>query len=301
MAKVPTNSEIPDVTVVSDVASVAPPRQQADRSYLIMIYGELLGRRFEVVDEPLLVGRGSDASIRLDDDCISRRHCKIVPGADGVVLVDLDSTNGTYINGTAVSARPLHDGDRVQIGRTIFKFLSGDNIEGAYHEEIYRLKTVDALTGANNKRSFLEELNREVHRFLRYGRPLSIVMIDIDHFKPVNDDYGHLAGDHVLSRIGELLAERTYAEEVLCRYGGEEFVLLLPETDLADARRRAETIRCDIEQERFVFDDVEIPITISAGVAQAWDGLQEPDDFVEAADIRLYEAKRKGRNRVEPQ
>ncbi|MFO8072459.1 MAG: GGDEF domain-containing protein [Polyangia bacterium] len=297
----PTDSDIPDVTVVSDAESVGLPRQQTGRSYLILIYGELLGRRFEVSDEPLLVGRGSDASIQLEDDCISRRHCKIVPGADGVVLIDLDSTNGTYVNNTAVSARPLHDGDRIQIGRTIFKFLSGDNIEGAYHEEIYRLKTVDALTGANNKRSFLEELHREVHRFLRYGRPLSIVMLDIDRFKPVNDEYGHLAGDYVLSRIGELLAERTYAEEVLCRYGGEEFALLLPETDLADARRRAEAIRCDIEQERFVFDGVEIPVTVSAGVAQAWDGLQEPDDFVEAADMRLYESKRKGRNRVEPQ
>ena len=133
----------PDVTTVTTKEALHLPESGSGDSYLVMIYGEYLGRRFIIDEEPIMVGRSPECDIQLTDDCVSRMHCRVVSGKDGVIISDLDSTNGTYVNGTAVSARILKDADRVKIGRSIFKYLSSDNIEGAYHEEIYRLKTTD--------------------------------------------------------------------------------------------------------------------------------------------------------------
>ena len=293
-------SNPPDVTIVHDVADLRMPKGQPRVSSMVMIYGEFLGRRFEIDGAPLTIGRSPDCAIQLADDSVSRQHCRVTPGEEGAVLLDLGSTNGTYVNGTSVSARHLRDGDAVQVGRSIFKFLTGSNIEQAYHEEIYRLKTTDGLTGANNKRAFEEELQREFHRFLRYHRPLILVMFDIDHFKNVNDTYGHLAGDRVLSEIGRIIGGAVRAEDTFCRYGGEEFSLLLPETTIEEGRAIAERLRAAVESARFEFDDVAIPITISGGVAEATAEMGEPARFVAAADERLYAAKRGGRNRIEP-
>jgi diguanylate cyclase (GGDEF)-like protein len=298
---IPRPSDSPaEVTIVHDAAAIRVARGEAGVSSLVVIYGEFLGRRFELNGAALTIGRSPECTIQLNDDSVSRQHCRASPGDDGVVLVDLNSTNGTYVNGTAVSARHLRDGDRVQVGRSIFKFLTGSNIEQAYHEEIYRLKTTDGLTGANNKRTFEEELQREFHRFLRYGRPLVLVMLDIDHFKKVNDTYGHLAGDRVLSEIGRLIGGAVRSEDMFCRYGGEEFALLLPETELTEGVRFTERLRADVEAARFEFDGMTIPVTISGGVAMASSEMSGPDRFVAAADELLYAAKRNGRNRVEP-
>jgi len=297
----PRSSDSPaDVTIVHDATAFKPPKGQAGVSSMVVIYGEFLGRRYEINSAPLTVGRSPDCGIQLSDDSVSRQHCRASPGDDGVVLVDLNSTNGTYVNGTAVSARHLRDGDRVQVGRSIFKFLMGSNVEQAYHEEIYRLKTTDGLTGANNKRSFDEELQREFHRFLRYGRPLVLVMFDIDLFKKVNDTYGHLAGDRVLSELGRLIGGAVRSEDTFSRYGGEEFALLLPEMGLDDGIRFAERLRADVAAARFEFDGMTIPVTISGGVAGAHSDMTGPDKFVAAADERLYAAKNHGRNCIEP-
>ena len=293
-------SDAPEVTIVHDVAAIRNPRGEAGISSIVVIYGEFLGRRFEINGAPLTIGRSPECPLQLNDDSVSRQHCRISPGDDGVVLVDLNSTNGTYVNGTAVSARHLRDGDRLQVGRSIFKFLMGSNIEQAYHEEIYRLKTTDGLTGANNKRSFEEEMQREFHRFLRYGRPMVLIMLDIDHFKNVNDTYGHLAGDRVLSELGRLIGGAVRSEDTFSRYGGEEFALLLPEMGIADGLRFAERLRADVAAARFEFDGMTIPITISGGVAEASGDMVGPEQFVALADERLYAAKRNGRNRVEP-
>jgi two-component system cell cycle response regulator len=299
-ATTPTPSDYPEVTAVADRSDLMRPRPVAESANLVMIYGEHLGRRYVISRDPIQIGRSVECQIRLEDDSVSRLHCQVLPGKDGVVLVDQDSTNGTYVNSTAVSARHLRDGDRVQVGRSIFKFITGDNIEQHYHEEIYRLKTTDGLTGAFNKRSFDEELKREMFRFLRYRRPLSMIMIDIDHFKHVNDEYGHLAGDRVLCDLARLLMSLARSEDIFCRYGGEEFAVLLPETLLSEAIERAEMMRAMVERARFEFDGVPIPVTISAGVAEAKPNQEEPDEFVAAADRKLYEAKHGGRNRVEP-
>jgi diguanylate cyclase (GGDEF)-like protein len=290
----------PDITTVSETDSAAIPDNRSEFAYLVMIYGEYLGRRYSIEDRPLIIGRSPDCDIQLTDDCVSRVHCRITPANNGIIISDLDSTNGTYIDGVSVTARPLRDGDRIKIGRSIFKFLTGDNIEHAYHEEIYRLKTTDGLTGAYNKRFFDEDLERELFRFFRYKRPLSLLMIDIDLFKKVNDEYGHLAGDRVLTQLGQLIAQDVRREDTFCRYGGEEFAILMPEMELRGAVLLAERIRKLIADTVFEFEGYELPVTISLGAAEADMGMNGPEDFVRVADERLYAAKERGRNCVEP-
>ncbi len=293
-------SDVPDVTAVTDAEALSFPEKRSEFSYLVMIYGEYLGRRFSIKEEALMMGRSPDCDIQLTDDCVSRMHCRVIAAKDGVVVSDLDSTNGTYVNGTAVAARPLRDGDRVKVGRSIFKFLTGDNIEHAYHEEIYRLKTTDGLTSAFNKRYFDEVLEREVHRFFRYERPLSLLMMDIDHFKRINDEYGHLAGDRVLSQLGLLISTNLRKEDTFSRYGGEEFSVLMPEMDLPEAMVVAERLRGLVADAHFEFEGLDLPVTISIGAAEADMTMSAPEDFVRLADERLYKAKDSGRNRVEP-
>jgi diguanylate cyclase (GGDEF)-like protein len=214
------------------------------------------------------------------------------------MLRDLGSTNGTYVNDELVDEYVLRDGDFIKIGRCIFKFLSGNNIENAYHEEIYRLTTIDGLTQVFNKRYFIETLEREIGRAQRYRRDLSLIMFDIDNFKHINDTYGHLAGDYVLKQLAAVIKARIRREDILSRYGGEEFAIILPEIDAYNSLQFAEKIRRLIEKAMFRFEDTDIPVTISIGVASIKVDLEDPNDFIRIADTNLYEAKAQGKNRV---
>ncbi len=296
----PTKTDNPEVTLVTTNDPAKIGLEKTDECYLVLIYGEPLGRKSVIKAGTFLIGRAPDCDIQLADDCLSRVHCRIVSNSDGVVIADLDSTNGTYVNNAAVSVHPLKDGDRVKVGRTIFSFLSSDNIEHAYHEEIYRLKTTDGLTGAFNKRYFEEEAERELFRFFRYARPLSLVFFDLDHFKELNDTHGHLAGDRVLSQFSSLILASIRREDTFCRYGGEEFALLMPEMSGSEAVREAEKLRKLVEQARFAFEGVALSVTVSAGVVEADEKMTSIDDFVKRADVRLYEAKQGGRNQIRP-
>ncbi len=213
--------------------------------------------------------------------------------------MDLGSTNGTYVNDVAVTERILKDGDQIKIGRSILKFMTGDNIETSYHEEIYRLMTVDGLTGLFNKRYFNEAHERELQRAVRYGRPLSILLFDIDHFKNINDRFGHVAGDSLLKQLANAVREKLRAHDILARVGGEEFGVLLPEVEKEGATFTAEKIRAVVERTEFAFDGEKMPATISVGVATNTAKLATPLALYGAADAALYAAKTRGRNRVQ--
>ena len=187
---------------------------------------------------------------------------------------------------------------RVEIGAAIFKFLSGSGIEASYHEEIYKMTIVDALTGAHNKRYFLEFLEREIARCARYRRPLSLLMFDIDHFKQINDKHGHLTGDYVLRELSRRLLGRVRREELLARYGGEEFAAVLPEADLTGARTFGEQIRRLVAEQPFEYEGDKFPVTVSVGVACVEGSDIDVTAFIKIADDNLYRAKREGRNRV---
>ncbi len=268
---------------------------------LVLLYpnGPDMGRRFPLASKQVIIGRGRDCEIVMDLDSISRRHAQLEPRGAVVMIKDLGSTNGTYVNELQINERALADGDQVKIGNAIFKFLSGGNVEANYHEAIYRMTIIDALTEAHNKRYFMEFLDRELARCARYQRPLSLVMLDLDHFKKINDTHGHLAGDFVLREMTRRLRSRIRKEELLARYGGEEFVAVLPEAGHRGAMDFGEQIRHLIERDPFEFEEDVIRLTISVGVAtitgeETLDTLQ----FVKMADTNLYSAKRGGRNRV---
>lgn len=274
----------------------------AGQDCLVVIYApssKQLGKRFSLVDGEVSIGRGIDNSVILNSDSISRRHAGIEIRAGGYYLIDRHSTNGTYVNDELVQDCQLRRGDQIKIGDTILKFLSGADLESQYHETIYRMTIMDGLTGIHNKRYLVEQLDRELSRATRHGRPLSMVICDIDHFKLVNDEFGHLAGDYVLKEVAQLAKSRIRPDDVIARYGGEELAIILPETDLAGGVRIADQLRKMIDDETFVFEDEYIDVTISCGVAQLQPGWRAYE-FVRAADMQLYEAKRAGRNCVCP-
>jgi diguanylate cyclase (GGDEF)-like protein len=201
------------------------------------------------------------------------------------------------VNDELIEEYQLRRGDQIKIGDTIFKYLSGSDVEAQYHETIYRMTIMDGLTNVHNKRYLLETLERELPRAIRHQRPLSLCMFDLDHFKQVNDTYGHIAGDYVLKEVASVVRSRLRPDDVIARYGGEEFAVLLPETDLKGAQAIAEELRKLIAERVFEFEGERIPVTVSIGCTQ----LRGEDDamkLVKAADVKLYEAKRGGRNRV---
>lgn len=297
--------EVRDIVAQRKTSIVTPirlGRNEADDGppCLVVIYGPLLARRFMLDRAEQTIGRADDAEIRVDDDAASRAHARIVVSGRRAKLLDLGSTNGTFVNEQAVGEIELRDGDLVQIGDTIFKFLAGGNVETKYHQEMYRMTTVDGLTQAYNRRYFMETFEREVQRAKRYRRDLCLVMIDIDHFKLVNDTWGHLAGDHVLRETARIISDTVRHEDVFGRYGGEEFALLLPEVGLAGSLLVCERLRHQIEEARLQFGRDEIRITASFGLASttALGDAFSPVDLIDLADEKLYDAKRNGRNRV---
>jgi two-component system, cell cycle response regulator len=261
--------------------------------------GPGMGTRYPLTDTPVVLGRGNDCDIRINDHSVSRRHARIQPGADGYYAVDLQSTNGTFVNDVPASICKLKDGDYLRVGNCIYRYLAGGNVEAEYHEEIYRLTIIDALTDIHNKRYLTEFLDREISRSARYCRPLSLLLVDIDRFKTVNDDLGHLGGDFTLREVSACVKGSIRKEELFARYGGEEFAIVLPETALEGALTVAERLRVLIEQHRFQYEGKTYPVTISIGVATtSGDATMTPTELTRQADEKLYQAKNAGRNCV---
>ena len=271
---------------------------------LVVIYAPVasdLGRRHVLDQEVITIGRDRENDIVLDSDSVSRRHARVEYREGAIFLADLDSTNGTYVNDDSEPVRDcqLRRGDQVKIGDTIFKYLSGSDVEAQYHETIFNMTITDGLTDVGNKKRLDQLVQKEIPRAVRHNRELSLLMVDIDHFKDVNDTYGHLAGDSVLRDLAGILQKRLRPDDELGRYGGEEFAAVLPETSLAGAVKIAEDLRSLVEEHRFIVEGEQIRVTVSIGAATLKTGM-EAKSFFRAADEMLYKAKNSGRNRVCP-
>ncbi len=295
-------SEFDEKTRVTQVVQRPMPEESSSNDCVVVIYTKepgLLGKRFVLDKNKIGIGRGADNVIVLEGDSVSRRHAQIERRSNRWYIVDNGSTNGTYLNEEQiVREAPLNNSDRLKVGPTILKFLSGADAEAKYHEEIYRMTIVDGLTQIHNKRYLYEALEREVLRARRHDRPLSILMFDIDFFKRVNDQYGHLAGDYVLRELARVVQGRIRRDEVFARYGGEEFVIALPETPLEGGVSLAQNLRARVAEHTFVFQGERIPVTVSIGAAVLNPNDKTATDLVQRADEKLYEAKRGGRNRA---
>ena len=284
------NQTVPDT---DGVGAPSEPRSAC----LIVIKGTNVGRKFDLENE-LSVGRDANSGICLDDTLVSRNHAKFTAEGPGVRLFDLCSTNGTLVNDKPVTSTFLDDGDQVAIGQTVFKFISSNNIEAAYHEHIYSLTRFDGLTGLHNRPTFDTTIATVIDKSTRSGVPLALMLFDIDHFKRCNDTFGHRAGDHVLKQVAALVADSAREGDFVARYGGEEFVFILHDLPWPGPPRFADHVRGLIETTAFVFEGQTIPVTISIGVAQWHPSMQSEARLIELADQRLYRAKESGRNRV---
>ena len=291
------DSERTRVTKIHQEPGGAKPARPGD-ACVIVIYGPELGKRMQLGTAAFEIGRSSKNDLFLDHESISRHHARITFDGTSYWVADLNSTNGTFVNDEVVREQRLKDGDQVRIGRSIVKFMTGENIEVHYHEEIYRLMTVDGLTQVFNRRYFNEALEREFNRSKRYTRDLSLVVFDIDHFKRVNDTHGHLAGDNLLRQISTAVKPRLRREDIFARTGGEEFGILLPEIALDGAVATAEKVRRIVEGTPLKVDQQIVPVTVSLGVALLGEAETTPEELYKRADERLYDAKQGGRNRV---
>jgi two-component system, cell cycle response regulator len=288
-------------TAVMKRVDLLPRSREGKQAVLLQIHppGPDLGRRFSLEDLEYVLGRTPELDIYIESESVSRRHARIYVTEEGWRVADLNSTNGSFVNDLKISDQLLRDGDYVRLGEAIFKFLFGSNIEAGYHEEIYRMTITDGLTGVHNKRYFLEFLERELARAMRYGNALALVMFDIDHFKRINDTHGHLAGDAVLKELCRRLKPRIRREDLLARYGGEEFACVLSNTDRIGALKFAESVRRMVERTPFEHEELAIDVTVSLGVSVRVDEEKtEPLRMIRIADDHLYQAKRGGRNRV---
>ncbi|KAB2968785.1 MAG: GGDEF domain-containing protein [Thermoanaerobaculia bacterium] len=261
-----------------------------------------LGNRFALAPGATLeIGRSPSAQISLPEVAsVSRVHARLRYASGHATIEDLGSRNGTLLNDQTVSGTTeLRSGDRFQVGSVCFKFLHDADVEHAYHEAIYQLVMRDGLTEIFNRRKFVEEGERELARALRHGRPLTLILFDIDHFKNVNDTWGHLCGDAVLKQTAARVNGLLRPEQIFARIGGEEFAVLCPEMEAVGARTLAEKLRERLSGRTFECGGGAVTVTCSFGVAAVSAPMEHLSDLVAAADRALYRAKAAGRDRVE--
>jgi len=304
MKSSPPDGDVEDTRVanIHELQQELRSRSQRDRAYLIVLTGSNVGEMFRIESngEEAVIGRGQGVAVRLIDDGISRKHARVIQVGDKILIEDLQSSNGTYLNGDAVQSAELHDGDKIRLGSTtVLKFSYHDHLDESFQQQMYDAALRDALTRAFNKKYFIDRLDTEIAYARRHKQALSLIMIDVDFFKRVNDTYGHVAGDYVLAKLSRIAAGAVRTEDVFARYGGEEFGVICRGVALPNAGILAERLRTLIAAHPFEHDGQRLPVTISAGVA-AYPELDAKIsvELIAAADEALYEAKRTGRNRV---
>jgi two-component system, cell cycle response regulator len=268
----------------------------AGQPCLVIMTGAEMGRRIDLTHEEVSIGRSEECTVCVNSDLVSRRHAVVNRVLGRYIVVDLKSTNGTFINDTRVERAELKDGDLLRTGKTVLKYLE-NNLELEYMQHILSLATIDSLTQLFNKRHFDEVFGKEVSRASQSQAPLSLIVLDIDHFKKINDGHGHPAGDAVLKHVASVVKSQIRQNDCLCRVGGEEFALVLPQTPLPLAAQAAELIRAAVESSVCDVAGTPIPATLSLGVAELAPG-EVPEQLYQRADERLYAAKHGGRNRV---
>jgi diguanylate cyclase (GGDEF)-like protein len=289
----------------TQVTLIDPERQsQLGRvGILTVLQGPNVGAIMPLPREVNVLGRDPEVEVPIEDDSISRRHARISMREGGIYEIeDIGSTNGTYVAGGLVSGRVrLLDGVRVQLGHTIFRFGLQDEVEQAASKRIYEMSVRDGLTGVYNRRYFEDRMASEFAFAARHKTPLCVILADIDHFKRINDAHGHHAGDAVLKRVAVELQAGVRTEDLVARFGGEEFVMMSRGIDVDGGRAFAERLRAVVQRAVITWEGARIPVTMSLGVAHTLSGptFTKAELLVAAADMALYSAKHAGRNRVD--
>ena len=271
------------------------------RALLMRLDGVHAGAVFAVDHLPFTIGRHTDNTLRIDEDSISRFHARIVRDERGYNLEDLQSRNGTFVGGKRIAQHRLKDGEGITFGtKAAYHFNVSDTLEERLLRRLYESSTRDALTGAYNRSHFDERLRAEIAFASRHATEMALIMIDIDHFKRVNDTHGHQAGDIVLKELVTVVQRSLRTEDVFARFGGEEFAVITRGINLAGAYQLAERLRLALAGMPIAVDGKTIPVTLSAGCASmtCCPAPVTPTELIRVADRRLYLAKTSGRNRV---
>jgi two-component system cell cycle response regulator len=277
-----------------------PRREAKDRHLLVRVKGVGLGQVTRLGALPCIVGRSPDSGLYVSDDGVSRRHAMFIPNDDSYLLVDTESANGTFVGGQRIDRHVLKDGDWIQFGAAAaFRYTQTDASQETLLRQLFEASVTDALTGAFNREHLDSQLKSELSYARRHKTEVCLLLFDVDHFKKVNDTYGHQAGDQVLIQIARTVSQMVRNEDVFARYGGEEFAVVVRAIGLAGAASLAERLRAAVESLSVPTDRGTVKVTISLGVASSA-GLSDlsPEGLIRVADTRLYAAKHGGRNRV---
>jgi len=293
----------PDTVRATAVHGVRVLELLRDRTLLWRLDGPDAGQTIRLGPDEVTFGRDPSCTHPIDGVGMSRLHARIVREGDAHVVVDLDSTNGTFVRGERVARAKLEEGDVIQLGpQATFRYTVTDARHEALIQQLFVSSTRDPLTGAYNRRHLDERLRAEISHAIRHGTELSVILFDIDHFKRINDEHGHAEGDAALKHVVHVGLGALRAEDVLARYGGEEFVIVLRGTLPAGAARAAERVLEALRSAPFECGGRDLHVTASAGVASLSE-IPWPSsaDLLAKADARLYAAKAAGRDRVHSQ
>jgi diguanylate cyclase (GGDEF)-like protein len=291
-----------DISLRSSDFGATPTSQPLlrDRAMLLRMDGVGAGQVLSVSQTPFTMGRHATNRLPIDDDSISRFHARFVSEEGKYFVEDLGSRNGTFLQGKRITRAEIRDDDWVQLGaRVAFKFTLTDARQEGLLRKLYESSTRDALTGAYNRRHFEDRLRAELAFAVRHATDCALILLDIDHFKRVNDTYGHPAGDEVLRHLAGIATRALRTEDVFARFGGEEFAVILRGASTRGAGRLAERLREALSQQPALHEGQQIATTLSAGCAAlSCCATPSPDEVIAIADRRLYAAKQGGRNRV---
>jgi len=283
-----------------DMAAVAPV--ESGKGCLLQIYpAASTSQLMRLTSTRTLIGRDPGCDITIRDHAMSRSHAAVDLLGRGYFLTDLNSTNGTYVDDELLRGRiPLEGGELIRMGGCILKFMAAMDEEANYHSVVHELMIRDSLTNAFNRSYLIPLIEGELQSCRENDFLFSAILLDMDHFKKINDDHGHLVGDEVLRIFCERIRQELRKNDMLARFGGEEFVIACTRTTLGEASRIAERVRLTISSTPFQTQAGPIDVTCSLGVACS-DGKEFAtcDDLVSAADALLYVAKNSGRNRVQ--
>ena len=286
-----------DETIITNIKGLKDEGEKIP--HLTFITGSRLGQIHPLEKPEIIVGRAPDCDLVVEDTAISRKHFKVILKADKLKIEDLGSTNGTYVNGERVKKAELVDGDKIQISQnTLLEVTYLDQSRSLSEKQRYDMGVKDPVTNVYNKRFLIDRLNEEFAFAKRRGRPLSLILFDLDFFKTVNDTYGHLAGDLVLQKVAAVIAETIRTDDILPRYGGEEFVIIMRDAAIDGALLLAERMRKLVEALKINYEKSTIKITISLGVSTLMDYHKQWEHLLAEADKYMYISKSKGRNRA---
>jgi two-component system cell cycle response regulator len=288
------------ITDIRKALAAADEEAKQKPACLLVVGGELNGSIFNLLPGETVVGRNPDCNIALDFSGISRKHFSIQMTDDQAVVSDLGSANGTYLNNQKIEQpSPLKRADIIKVGAIAMKYLPKGDTERLTYDKLHEEANTDGLTKCYNKTYFNNALETEVKKCKVTGKPLTLIIFDLDHFKKLNDNYGHDAGDYVLKEKARLIRENGIRQgDIFARYGGEEFCILLPNTNLKQGFEIAERLRALVAKHEFIYDGKRLPVTASIGIADYRMGVNNGTDLFKRADSAVYKSKEGGRNQV---